>query len=831
MEKINLMKIKLLCLSFLVFGFHACSSKKDDDSTVLIDERSVKVFGNLPNFEFTDQSDETFGSNDLLGKVWVADFIFTRCAGTCPMQTIEKVKMQNQLKQHFDKDKIHFVSFTVDPENDTPAALKKYAETHSANLDQWSFLTGAREDLWNLSSNGFKLAVAEDAKNQSMPILHSSRFVLVDRVGRIRGYYDGLSDKGWSDLLRDLDLVLRESNEGAIANSKMDYKPFPYPKEIMDPDWLESRKELQLASSDNHESFMEFKFQDTVEESGITFKNQIVDDAGKYHKAVHYDHGNGIAIADIDSDGLLDIYFSTQIGPNELWKNLGNGKFSNVTTEEISLSDKIGVSASFADTDNDGDADLFVTTVRGGNYFFENDGNGKFSDATSKSGLGYIGHSSGAVFFDYDSDGMLDLFLCNVGVYTTEKLGDGGYCIGLQDAFQGHLKPEERNELSKLYRNEGDNSFVEVSAKVGLLDESWTGDAAPLDYNNDGWTDLYVLSMQGHDQLYKNVEGKTFEIVSRDVFPRTPWGAMGIQIFDFDNDGNQDIYITDMHSDMSQSVGPNKEKLKSEMKWEESILNSGGMSIYGNALFKSLGAGKYEEISDDVGAENYWPWGLSAGDLNADGYVDVFITASMNFPFRYGINSLLINESGKKFIDAEFILGVEPRRDGRTAKPWFTLNPESGDKNHSLVKEYNLNEPVEVWGALGSRSSAIFDIDNDGDLDVVTNEFHDGPMVLTSDLSKKKKINRLMVQLIGKGQGGANRNGLGAVVTVQAGGRKYTKVNDGVSGYLSHSLIPLYFGLGDTDKVDLVTVKWPSGKLQKIREVDVNLTLKIVEPE
>ena len=90
MEKINLMKIKLLCLSFLVFGFHACSSKKDDDRTDLIEKRSVNIFGNLPNFEFTDQSDKAFGYNDLLGKVWVADFIFTRCAGTCPMQTIEK---------------------------------------------------------------------------------------------------------------------------------------------------------------------------------------------------------------------------------------------------------------------------------------------------------------------------------------------------------------------------------------------------------------------------------------------------------------------------------------------------------------------------------------------------------------------------------------------------------------------------------------------------------------------------------------------------------------------------------------------------------------------
>ena len=825
------MKIKLLCLCFVVFCFHACGPKKGIDKTIQLNEKTVKVYGDLPKFELTDQFDETFGLNDLLGKVWVADFIFTRCAGTCPMQTVQKVQMQNQLKERYDKGQIHFVSFTVDPENDTPVALKKYAESHSVNLEQSSFLTGSREDLWSLSSNGFKLAVAEDAKNQNMPILHSSRFVLVDRMGRIRGYYDGLSDQGQSEILRDLDLVLKEANESSDTSSQIKYKPFPYPKEIMNPDWLESRKELQQTSSDNYEAFMGFQFQDTVEESGITFKNQIVDDAGKYHKAVHYDHGNGIAIADIDGDGLLDIYFSTQIGPNELWKNLGNGNFSNLTTKEISLTDKIGVSASFADTDNDGDADLFVTTVRGGNYFFENDGTGKFSDATSKSGLGYIGHSSGAVFFDYDKDGLLDLFLCNVGVYTTEKIGNGGYCIGLQDAFQGHLKPEERNEISKLYRNEGANSFVDVSAKVGLLDESWTGDAAPLDYNNDGWTDLYVLSMQGHDQLYKNVEGKAFEIVSREVFPRTPWGAMGIQIFDFDNDGNQDIYITDMHSDMSQSVGPNKEKLKSDMKWEESILNSGGKSIYGNALFKALGTGKYEEISDKVGAENYWPWGLSAGDLNADGFVDVFITASMNFPFRYGINSLLINESGQKFVDAEFILGVEPRRNGRTAKPWFTLNPKGGDKDHSLVKEYNLSEPVEVWGALGTRSSAIFDMDNDGDLDVITNEFHDGPMVLTSNLSEKKNVKRLTVQLVGKGQGASNRDGLGAVVTVQVDGKKYTKVNDGVSGYLSHSLIPLYFGLSDANSVDLVTVKWPSGKLQEIREVDMNLSLKIVEAE
>ncbi|NIP97381.1 MAG: VCBS repeat-containing protein, partial [Akkermansiaceae bacterium] len=224
----------------------------------------------------------------------------------------------------------------------------------------------------------------------------------------------------------------------------------------------------------------------------------------------------------------------------------------------------------------------------------------------------------------------------------------------------------------------------------------WTGNAAPLDYNEDGWTDLYVLSMQGHDQLYENVRGEKFEKKSREVFPRTSWGAMGIQVFDFDNDGHQDIFITDMHSDMSQEVGPNREKLKSDMKWPESMLQSGGMSIFGNTFFRGLGGGRFEEVSDRIGAENYWPWGLSAGDLNADGFIDVFIASSMNFPFRYGVNSLLLNDGGKRFEDSEFILGVEPRRDGRTAKPWFKLDPAGEDKDHAVVREFNLKEPVEV---------------------------------------------------------------------------------------------------------------------------------------
>ena len=129
------------------------------------------------------------------------------------MQTTQKLEIQKLLDQRPDKDQINLVTFTVDPENDTPAVLKKYADSKSANSDMWKFLTGPREDLWNLSANGFKLAVAEDAKNKAMPILHSSRFVLVDRIGRIRGYYDGLSDEDVTDLMNDLEVVIKEKKE------------------------------------------------------------------------------------------------------------------------------------------------------------------------------------------------------------------------------------------------------------------------------------------------------------------------------------------------------------------------------------------------------------------------------------------------------------------------------------------------------------------------------------------------------------------------------------------------------------------------------------------
>ena len=600
------------------------------------------------------------------------------------------------------------------------------------------------------------------------------------------------------------------------------------PENLQDTSWLQRLASLQIKNISAAKVFHDFQFTDRLQASGIAFVHRVVDDAGKTYKAAHYDHGNGIAIADVDGDGRSDIYFLNQVGGNQLARNLGGGRFEDVTQAAgVAVAGKVSVAASFADVDNDGDADLYVTTVRGGNHLFENDGRGRFTDITAASGLGYAGHSSAGVFFDYDRDGRLDLLLVNVGRYTTNVTAGSGakYYVAYEDAFSGHLKPA-RAERSILYRNEGRNRFTDASLRTGLRDLHWTGDATVLDVNEDGWPDLYFVNMQGDDQYYENAGGKRFVRKSRVVFPRTSWGSMGIKVFDFNNDGKLDIFVTDMHSDMSDPIGPELEKLKSDMKWPVEFRGTGKTSIWGNTAFQRDGPGRFREVSDALNLESYCPWGPSVGDLNADGYDDVFIASGMNYPERYMINVARLNDRGQRFVDAEFVLGIEPRSGG-VAVPFFELDASGRDKGHRDAA--GATGRVAVWGARGTRSSVMFDLDADGDLDIVTNEFNAAPMVLISNLSDRTPVRYLAVELSGSS---SNRDGLGAVVKVTAGGTAYSKVFDGNSGYLSHSLYPLYFGLGTADAVESIEVTWPSGRRQVVAgPIAVNSTIDVREAD
>ena len=809
----------------------------------------------LPLFTLTDETGGRYGTEQMRGNVSVVSFIFTRCGSSCETRIANLARIQELLKDDPAWEEVRLVSVSVDPEHDTPGKLEPYGRRVGADPDHWKFLTGDRDRIWKLGKRGFRVATREAPGAAGDPVFDSDRFLLVDRRGNVRGSFDGESAGTPDDLVASVRTLLAESLEYGPPESypgiDLDGAAgFARPDETFDPPWLEGRRLAQQMTLDQFEVFHEFRFVDERRRSGITFRHKVTDDGSWVMKPVHYDHGNGIVIADVDLDGHHDIYFLNQIGANELWRSLGDGRFENVTERAgVALADPISVTGSFADTDNDGDPDLYVTTVREGNHFFENKGDGTFRDISEAAGLAHVAHSSSPVFFDYDRDGLLDVFLTNVGKYTTdtkvpirplfpEFAGDARYeyWIGYVDAFSGHLKAE-RHERSILYRNLGGNRFEDVSQRVGLVDMSWSGDASPIDVNRDGWQDLYVPSMQGHDEYYENVGGKRFVRKSREVFPKTPWGAMGIKVFDYNNDGHMDIYVTDMHSDMMEDIQPEREKLKSRKMWPESMMRTNGMSIFGNALFEGRGDETFEEVSDEVGAENYWPWGLSTGDLNADGWEDVFIASSMNLAYRYGVNSLLLNNHGR-FLDSEFILGVEPRGGSGPAMPWFELQcPEPGPEVKPMGwGEHFVNACCEgrsgrvvVWGAKGTRTSVIFDYDEDGDLDIVTCEYNALPLVLTSNLAETKPDLRfLKIKLTGTL---SNRDGLGAWVTVVTENGAYHKVHDGKSGYMSQSSHPLYFGLGDAGRVDRIEVTWPSGGQQTLDgPIEVNRQIEIVEP-
>ena len=605
-----------------------------------------------------------------------------------------------------------------------------------------------------------------------------------------------------------------------------------------EPEWVAERTVSQAAAVEASGVRADWRLSDGLPATGIAWSNHASPDSGKDFKPNHYDHGNGVAAADVDGDGLVDLYFTSQVGPNGLFRSTGGGAFEEITDSAgVAVADAVSIAAAFADIDNDGDPDLYVTTVKEGNRLFLNEGGGAFTDISDSSGTGLVAHSSGADFFDYDKDGLVDLYVSAVGVYTGRRkepapidptnLDDPmeyEYWVGLSDAFAGHVY-DDRTEVSRLYRNLGEGRFEDVTEAMGLgEDPSWTGDAVPFDANGDGWTDLYVLDMQGNDEYYENQQGARFERRSREVFPYTPWGAMGGVAFDWDNDGDQDLFVTDMHSDMMEDIAPQHDKAKMRQMWPESTLRTRGISLFGNAFFQGGDEG-FEDVSDATGAEMYWPWGLSTGDLNADGFEDVLISAGMGFFFRYGPNSLLLNQGGERLVDAEFVMGLEPRQDGSYFRPWFVVDCDGADAGNSHCE--GRKGVVQFWEAHSSRGTLMLDLEGDGDLDVVLNEWSAPPQVLTSDLAALGGLRHLTVELEGTT---SNRDALGAVVRVTAGDLVQTQLNDGQSGYLAQSDLPLYFGLGEAEAADRIEVTWPTGETQVLEgPIEAGAAVEIVE--
>jgi cytochrome oxidase Cu insertion factor (SCO1/SenC/PrrC family) len=782
----------------------------------------------VPEFTLEDQTGLPFGLHDLHGKVWVAGAVVTHDTATTPAVVEAMAALARDVVNNTSLTDVEFVSVAADPDTDRTNVLREYARAHAADQARWHFLSGTRASVRPVLE---ALTVMAPGAAQGGALAPIARIAVVSRDGRVKTVIDAAAKDAVSK-------VRAAVGEAVLAPPPVDVY---VPPNVRTPDWLEGQRAAESAALAGSKVSHDFQFTDRIGSSGITFRHVATEDLGKYYRAVHYDHGTAVAAADVDGDGRPDLYFVNQLGSNALYRNLGDNRFEDITAAAgVGVGDRACVGASFADVDNDGDADLFVTAVREGNLLFLNDGHGKFTDVTKEAGVaGRGGHSSGAVFFDFDNDGRLDLFVTNVGKYTRDERYPNGLWKSFGDAFAGHLHPD-RSETSILYHNLGGGKFQDVTRAADLVHTAWSGEATPLDYDGDGLLDLYVAAMQGHDEVWHNLGNGRFARTSRAVFPATPWGTMGVKVFDWNGDGRLDVLATDMHTDMSSDLRPQDERKKHDpatmfpLRFEA----TDGNHVLGNALFTSRGAGKFQETSDAAGVETGWPWGPSVGDLNADGWPDLFITAGMNYPLRYKGNDILLNNGGRRFVPAELALGAEPRR--RIVRPWFELDCDAADRMQDICQgeiaplmTSNTKTPEErgkvaarhghvtVWAARASRSAVVLDLDGDGDLDIVTNDYGDVPQILVSDLAQRGKIHTLSVTLVG---GASNRDGLGAVVTVRAGGRTQVAVNDGKAGYLGQSRLPLFFGLGSAADA-VVTVRWPSRATQTVQATGSTLAV------
>lgn len=564
-------------------------------------------------------------------------------------------------------------------------------------------------------------------------------------------------------------------------------------------------------------------------ESGLAFQMRFLPgEQGANFKINLYDHGCGVVVGDYDGDGHDDIYFLNQLGKNGLFRNRGNGTFEDVTERMgVAVGDRICVGAVFADYDNDGDQDLFVTSTRGGNLLFRNENRERFVDVTREAGVAQVGHAQTPVFFDYDRDGQLDLLVVQTAEWTTDELGEGErYFVGKGGAGGFGEVVTARRERNLLYHNEGNGKFREVAEEAGIGGRGWAGDAAVFDYDEDGWLDVLVTSMFGRAQLYRNLGTGRFEDVTLATLGKTPFGAIGAKPFDYNNDGRLDLYIVDMHSDMWMGLDYQQQSLPLARRFEqkrfptrlgplppddvnalsdeefETILDFRHAEVvFGNAFYRNAGGGKFEELSEGAGLENFWPWGIAPGDFDNDGDHDLFVTTGMGFPFYYWGNYLLENEGRGKFRNRAREWGIEP--------------PPGGEFTGETIRETRC--------VRSSRCVATADFDHDGRLEVVTNNFNDAPYYFRNRLPQRDFV---AFRLRGVR---SNRDAIGAVVRLRVGERTMTRQLESSGGYLSQSSKQLHFGLGDWEWNGDVEIRWPTGATQVVRGVKRNAVTEVVE--
>lgn len=573
--------------------------------------------------------------------------------------------------------------------------------------------------------------------------------------------------------------------------------------------------------------------------TGITFTNQLTETEELNVLSYEYFYnGGGVAVGDINNDGLPDLYFSGNMTPNKLYLNKGNLQFEDIT-EKAGLAGRPNgwnTGVNFVDINADGWLDLYLAysgdkpeELRRNELYINNGsplpaspkGGGEepqglalpaFTEKAAEYGLADPAYTTHSLFFDYDRDGDLDCYLLNHSIDEFQNF-DAAFVKKMTDIYAG----------DKLFRNDN-GRFTEVTKAAGIRNNplGFGLGVAASDLDGDGWPDLYVSNdYTEEDYLYMNKGDGAFREDLQHCLGHIPNFSMGNDIADFNNDALPDIMALDMLPEDNRRqkllYGPDEyEKFQSQLR------NGFYHQVMRNMLQLNNGDGSFSEVGQLAGVSNTdWSWAALLADFDNDGWKDLFIS-----------NGYLRDYTNRDFMSYYAAERIKEARGETSEALMAIIGHMESTKTHNYIfrNEGNLqfSNQVKNWGfetPMLTNGAAYADLDNDGDLDLVLNNVNEPAAVYEN---KSPRGNYLKVQLEGSG---GNRFGIGARVEVHAGGQVMMQEFMPTRGFQSSMHTPLHFGLGSAAGADSLLVRWPGGREQRLAGVAGNRLLTLKEAD
>ncbi len=561
--------------------------------------------------------------------------------------------------------------------------------------------------------------------------------------------------------------------------------------------------------------------------SNINFVNELVENVDfNYYQYMYSYIGAGVAVGDFDNDGLQDMFFVSNSHTCKLYRNIGGLKFKDLTSKSISdISKGFNTGVTTVDINQDGLLDIYL--VRGGldpsnkkfeNLLFVNKGDFKFKEEGVKYGINDPNRGIQATFFDLENDGDLDLFISNAPI-------NGRNTKDIVDLSKKHKDPKSKELLGndKLYENLGKGKFRDISEKAGIhFDIGFGLNPQVGDLNGDGFLDIYVCNdFKIPDFVYINNGDKTFDDQKESYVKHMSHNSMGSDIVDFNNDGHFDLISLDMNPE-DYIRSKTTMSMTSIPKFEQMVENGYQYQYMHNMFQLNNGNNTFSDISQLSGIANTdWSWAVLGADFNLDGYEDLYVT---NGVFR----DVLDQDTTQKILSKLRADGRKPTKEDflKFAK----MLPQQKLRNYLFRNNGDLTftDTSSEWGNLletFSNGAVYVDLDNDGDLELVTNNINERASILKNNAIELGLGN--FVSFLFEGPS-SSLNGQGVIVEIKTvKGKLKTKQLVNTRGFLSSVSNRLHFGIAKDDAIEKVRIVWLDGKVQELSEVSLNKQYQI----